>query len=189
MPCSRGTVRDESLCSFYRAAFHVHRIQSATHYPVMNEDFRKHVDSLHPLFDRLMSMHATKVCSLPKSTPRRGIYLFSEGDRHLYVGRSNRLRVRLAEHCRRSSTHNSAPFAFLLARTASGKELPKSKTKLSRSQLEKHKDFHELFAAAKDRVSKMDVRFVEVIDPFQQALLEMYASIALVTPHNSFENH
>jgi hypothetical protein len=93
----------------------------------MNDAFRKHVESLHPAFERLMGMPPVKVCSLPKQMPKRGVYLFSEGDSHLYVGRTNRLRQRLAEHCRKSSTHNSAPFAFLLARNASEmkfRELP-----------------------------------------------------------------
>ncbi len=35
----------------------------------------------------------------------------------------------------------------------------------------------------------MDLRFVEETDPFRQALLEMYAAIALKTPHNDFETH
>jgi len=35
----------------------------------------------------------------------------------------------------------------------------------------------------------MDGRYVEESDPLRQALLEMYAAIALNTPHNSFETH
>jgi predicted GIY-YIG superfamily endonuclease len=121
--------------------------------------------------------------------PDRGIYLFSEQDSHLYVGRTNRLRQRLGEHCRPSSTHNSAPFAFLLARKASEMTAATYKAEGSRANLVKHEVFGPAFIAAKHRVSKMDVRFVEEADPLRQALLEMYASIALPTPHNSFENH
>ncbi|WP_154660911.1 GIY-YIG nuclease family protein [Microvirga lotononidis] len=32
--------------------------------------------------------------------PSRGVYLFSEGEGHLYVGRSNNLRRRYGLHCR-----------------------------------------------------------------------------------------
>ena len=85
----------------------------------MNDAFRQHVESLHPSFERLMAMRPVKVYALPKEMPKRGIYLFSDGDSHLYVGRTNRLRKRLSEHCRKGSTHNSASFAFLLAREAS----------------------------------------------------------------------
>ena len=35
----------------------------------------------------------------------------------------------------------------------------------------------------------MNVRVVEETDPFRQALLEMYVSVSLVTPHNDFDNH
>ena len=85
----------------------------------MNETFKQYVESLRPSFECLMAMRPTKACSLPSVMPEFGVYLF-EGADHLYVGRSNRLRSRLQEHCRGGSTHNSAPFAFLLARTTSG---------------------------------------------------------------------
>jgi predicted GIY-YIG superfamily endonuclease len=155
----------------------------------MNEVFRKHVESLHPSFERLMAMPPSKVCALPRSMPNHGIYLFSEGSAHLYVGRTNRLRQRLSEHCRKSSTHNSAPFAFLLARAQCDMQRASYKSEGSRAELEKHEVFRPAFIAAKLRVSNMDVRFVEESDPLRQALLEMYVSIALPTPHNSFENH
>jgi hypothetical protein len=153
----------------------------------MNETFRAHVESLHPSFDRLMAMTPVKVCALPKAMPARGIYLFSEGDTHLYVGRTNRLRKRLKEHCRKSSTHNSAPFAFLLARKLSGMVSASYQPKGSRAQLERDGTFGPAFVVAKSRVSKMDVRYVEESDPLRQALLEIYVAMALNTPHNSFK--
>jgi hypothetical protein len=155
----------------------------------VNEIFRQHVESLHPLFERLMTMAPLKVCDLPRLMPSRGIYLFSEGNAHLYVGRTNRLRTRLSEHCRKGSTHNSAPFAFLLARAECDMHSASYRPEGSRAELEKHEIFGPAFIAAKVRVRNMDVRFVEECDPLRQALLEMYVSIALATPHNSFENH
>lgn len=35
----------------------------------------------------------------------------------------------------------------------------------------------------------MDVRYVSEPDPMRQALLEMYVSVSLQTPHNDFDNH
>ena len=49
--------------------------------------------------------------------------------------------------------------------------------------------FSAAFVAAKERISQMDVRCIEVTDPVRQALLEMYAALALKTPYNAFENH
>lgn len=148
-----------------------------------------HVESLHPSFERLMAMPPVKVRTLPKEMPARGIYLFSEGDKHLYVGRTNRLQKRLANHCGKGSTHNSATFAFLLARVASGKTVATYRRDGSRTDLEKDPIFGSAFAIAKSRVSNMDIRYVEESDPLRQALLEMYVAIALQTPHNSFDNH
>jgi predicted GIY-YIG superfamily endonuclease len=155
----------------------------------MNEIFREHVESLHPSFQKLMGTKPVKVCTLPKGMPSRGVYLFSEGEKHWYVGRTNRLRQRLQEHWRRSSTHNSAPFAFLLARRMTGKLNASYQAVGSRKQLEADPTFRAAFVKAKIRVGKMDVSFIEECDPLRQALLEMYVAIALDTQYNSFENH
>ncbi len=176
----------------HRAVHHVPLVgpqMSGARLHCMNEIFRAHVESLHPAFERLMAMPPVKPCSLPINMPSRGIYLFTETGIHLYVGRTNRMRQRLREHCRASSTHNSAPFAFLLAREATGQTVATYQVRGSRAQLEQDPVFRQAFTAAKARVSNMDVRVVEEGDPLRQALLEMYVSIALQTPHNSFENH
>jgi hypothetical protein len=122
---------------------------------------------------------------LPKSMPARAIYLFSEGNSFWYVGRTNRLRKRLGEHCRTSSGHNSAPFAFLIAREDSKKHQIKGQ----RKELEKHEIFGPAFIAAKNKVRNMEVRYVEELNPLRQALLEIYVAIALGTKYNSFETH
>ena len=121
--------------------------------------------------------------------PPIAVYSFSEGDNHLYVGRTNRLRPRLLEHGRPSSGHNSAPFAFLLAREATGKTTPAYQTNGSRRELEADPLFAAAFTAAKLRVRAMDIRFVEEAIPIRQALLEMYAAVALQTPYNDFDTH
>ena len=151
----------------------------------MNDTFRAHVESLLPAFKRLVAMRPVNVRPLPTVVPERGIYLFSEGRRHLYVGRTNRMGGRLREHCRPSSTHGTAHFAFILAREATGRTY----VSCSRAELAVEPGFMEAFRAAKERVSRMHVRFVEERDPIRQALLEVYTAVALKTPHNSFENH
>jgi hypothetical protein len=157
----------------------------ACRFDAMNEVFRIHVESLHPSFEKLMSMSPVKVRVLPNQMPKSGVYLFSEGDTHWYVGRTDRLRRRLREHCRTSSGHNSAPFAFLLAR----EDVKKRQIDGTRKQLETHEIFGPAFVAAKKRIKRMDVRYVEQKDPLRQALLEMYVAITLDTKYNSFDNH
>lgn len=106
---------------------------------------------------------------------------------HLYVGRTNRMRDRLQEHARPGSTHNLAPFAFRLAREATGQVAASYVPEGSRSSLENDPNFKKAFIAEKYRLRSMDVRFVEETDPLKQALLEIYVSVVLRTPHNSFE--
>jgi hypothetical protein len=155
----------------------------------MNQTFQNLIESLEPSFQRLVNMKPVKVSSLPADTPLAGIYLFSENDKHLYVGRSNRIRQRLQEHCRPSANHNTAPFAFRLAREATGKTNASYVEKDSRVHLESQPEFKSAFTEAKHRVGCMQVRFVSEFDPLRQALLEMYVSICLETPHNDFDNH
>ena len=50
-------------------------------------------------------------------------------------------------------------------------------------------EFVEAFVDAKQRISRMDVRYVEETHPLRQALLEMYVAVALNTPYNDFDTH
>ena len=59
----------------------------------------------------------------------------------------------------------------------------------SRGELVRNRKFCALFKVAKQRVRKMDVRYVEETDPIGQALLEIYAALALKTKYNEFDTH
>jgi hypothetical protein len=95
----------------------------------------------------------------------------------------------LQNHCRPSSGHNSATFAFRLARNITGITQATYTTTGSRQSLQQDPEFSEIFIAQKNRVRNMDVRFVEESEPMRQALLEMYVAVSLGTPHNDFDNH
>lgn len=127
--------------------------------------------------------------TLPKRMPRSGVYLFSEGARHLYVGRSNRLRSRIRRHGVENAKHNVAAFAFRLAREATGNTVATYRTDGSRRQLVQNSVFAAAFRDAKTRVRSMSVRFVEEADQLKQALLEIYVAVALNTPYNDFDTH
>ena len=154
----------------------------------MDNRFRAHVKALHPSFKHLVAMAPVSV-PLPRGMPARGVYLFSEGERHLYVGRTNRLRQRLLEHGRRGSDHNSAPFAFQLAREATGRTTATYQTTGSRGELQADPLFADAFTVARQRVRAMNIRFVEQPVPLGQALLEIYVAVALQTPYNDFDTH
>ncbi len=155
----------------------------------MNSKFRNFIQLLEPLYRQLMTAPPVKIRALPANMPTAGIYLFSERGWHLYVGRTNRMRVRLQEHCRPSSTSDSAPFAFTLARKGTGLRRATYSPDGSRHQLERDPKFRAAFTKSKQRVRRMNVRFVQEADPTRQALLELYVAIALGTPHNDFDTH
>jgi hypothetical protein len=155
----------------------------------MNVEFQKFVESLEPKYRALMAMTPARYGSLPRQMPDRGIYLFSEGERHLYVGRTNRIRRRLSGHCRASSAHFSATFAFRIAREETGMLKASYSKTGSRASLVADSTFGPAFSRAKSRLGEMDLRFIEETDPVRQALLEIYVAVTLKTPYNDFDNH
>ncbi len=125
---------------------------------------------------------------LPPILPDKGIYVFYEDGQALYVGRSDHLRARLLQHGQASGGHGSAPFAFNIARKKLRITRPDCDS-MSRSALEQDPEFAPLFSQAKRRVRRMGIRVVEIQDPIEQTIFEVYAHLKLGTPFNSFENH
>lgn len=156
----------------------------------IHPDFATHLDSLAPSFERLMASVPFRFADLPHvQLPNAGVYVFSESDTHMYVGRSNSIRRRLQNHCRPGSKENQAAFAFLLARRETGSLKASYRPDGSRRHLMTQETFRTVFDAQKARLRAMDIRVVEETNPNRQALLEMYVSIALKTLHNDFDNH
>jgi hypothetical protein len=50
-------------------------------------------------------------------------------------------------------------------------------------------DFEKAFRSAKDRIRKMDYRYVEEACQNRQALLEIYSAVVLETAFNDFGTH
>jgi len=151
----------------------------------MTKKFSRLVAGLPGKLDQLLAMDPTKISALPRDLPKRGVYLFSEGDRHLYVGRSDRIPQRLRDHV--SNHQGKAVFAFQIARQATGQTEPTYKEKGSRSDLMKDTQFLGHFEAARHRIRSMDVRCVQEDDPAGQCLLEIYNSLTLRTPFNKWD--
>lgn len=133
---------------------------------------------------------ATPEYQVAKGERPRGVYLFSEGGEHLYVGRSNRLLHRYKNHWMTNKTEREAAFAFKLARQATGfVKASYQKGEGSRAGLAANPTFVEAFTQAKARIQAMEYRWVLEPDPTTQCLLEIYAATALGTPFNDFDNH
>jgi hypothetical protein len=153
----------------------------------VHPNFARAVEALPPSFGRLFAAPTNVIGNFSHSKRLSGVYLFSERDLPLYVGRSDHIRRRYSQHTGLGSRPNDAPFAFLLAREELGIQRAYSGRNV-RSELAKDAAFKAAFSRAKERIRQMQFRFVEEDDPLQQMLLETYCAVALSTPYNSFRN-
>lgn len=156
----------------------------------MDAKFASCVEALRPRLEHLLTMQPVTPGSLPTKMIKKGVYLLSDGEQHLYVGRSNDMRKRIRCHSSLGATERGAAFAFRLAREATGNLKATYKPgNGSRSALMQDARFASAFNAAKARIRKMNLRFVEETDPVRQTLLEIYIAVVLGTPYNDFDNH
>jgi hypothetical protein len=155
----------------------------------MGEDILQVDNKMHELMKNLLNAPLLSRDNL-KDIPSKGLYVFYENDTPIYVGISgkNRMKKRIMGHGRKSGVHNSATFAFNIAKKDAEKIGLNIKEK--RKILQKIPEFADLYTQAKERVSKMKVRVVEINDPNFRALFEIYAALVLnTTEYNSFETH
>jgi hypothetical protein len=150
----------------------------------MDPVFERFVSSLENKFQELISSEPMQINETPKDP---GIYLFSENDIHLYVGRTKNLRRRRKYHININAL--DAPFAFRLAREDTGNKKATYSKVGSRKDLLSNSVFLNSYKSAMNRIDKMDYRCVVESDPVKQALLEIYVSIVLKSPHNDFDTH
>jgi len=113
----------------------------------MTKEFDRMIAEMPRLFLKLRKAQLLSRDGL-HGIPQRGVYVLYEDGKPIYVGRSNRLKGRLFEHSRQSSTHNSAPFAFNLAKEEAARR--SVDTSSARNELEKDPVFKDLFTQAVD---------------------------------------
>jgi hypothetical protein len=128
---------------------------------------------------------------------QHGVYLFTEGNSHLYVGRCglterakrvgkghSNFRTRLAGHSCPGSAHNSATFAWRLTFEVLGAQVDNMPR--TRAKLQQHPPFRDEFLRQKERVTAMDFRVVQIEDDFESYVFEAYAARELKTPCNAW---
>jgi predicted GIY-YIG superfamily endonuclease len=135
----------------------------------------------------LLKARRYKIGTLPNKLPVKGVYLFSQDGKALYVGRTNNMYKRLQYHTR--NNHNQATFAFLLARRKTGKKKATYQKAGSRSDLLTQPRFLNAFNKARDAIRKMDVQFIAEANANRQALLEICAAMRTKAKCNDFDNH
>jgi len=153
----------------------------------MNRQFLSYANKLPKLMEKLKKSELINRTDL-RHVPKKGVYVFYSDGGPAYVGRSNDIKSRIQNHSRPSSGHNSATFAFMLAKEKA--EEQRIDTKMERKVLEQEPSFKPLFNEAKSTVSNMPVRVVSIDDQILQTLFEVYASLELNTSkYNDFTTH
>ncbi len=154
----------------------------------MDSRYARYMENIHEKYEQLMAMEPVTMESSLHNTPEGGVYLFSEGASHLYVGRSKRqLNKRLRGHIRKSA--KDSPLAFKLAREATGQTVTSYSGDYIREKLLSDPEFFKVYQDAKERIRRMNIRWVHEHEPTKQALLEIYVSVVLETPYNDFDTH
>lgn len=152
-------------------------------------NFERITAQMKPLLRALQDAPARHGRTL-RELPKKGVYVFYEGNMPMYVGRVGRsskqtMVNRIRQHTNPSSGHNQAVFAFKLLQEALDVSTGHG-ARFSRAELAQKYD--SKFREQKERVRNMDVRAVEIVDSPTQAIFEIYAVLALRTmKYNSFD--
>jgi hypothetical protein len=85
-----------------------------------------------------------------------------------------------------AASAKAAPFAFRLARIVTGMTEVTYKAGNGRRELLNGDVFQAALLEQKLRIAAMEIRYVHIEDATTQALLEIYTSTVLETPHNEF---
>ena len=153
----------------------------------MQDKFSEYIRRMPILLNELKAtplLNRNELEDIPKS----GIYVFYENDKALYVGRSNRIKLRIQEHSRPSSDHYSATLAFNMAKEKVNYKRNEHRL-TTRNELEKAPGFEKAFFLARKQVAEMQVKVIEIEDQIEQAMFEIYVSLALGTELNDFSTH
>jgi hypothetical protein len=119
---------------------------------------------------------------LGRSSDFSGCYVLVENAEPFYVGISRKVATRLGQHVR-GKTHFDASLAYAMACRCHPHKMP-------RADAMRHDVFRAAFDQEKARIRGMDVAVVEIDNPVELYLFEVYAALELRTAlHNSFRTH
>jgi hypothetical protein len=151
----------------------------------MNAEFERRTSEIPGRFEVLMQQPLALLSktNFPKSP---AIYVFYFENIPVHVGRTKNLQQRLRGHV--ANSHYSASFAFKRARAETGIKATYRKGE-GRADLLADPLFADAFAKALSEVADMQIRYLEVPNPIDQYLLELYAALELKTSLSEFETH
>lgn len=149
----------------------------------MDHEFKKLLIGIEEKYKQLRSMSPVTISTITKDCPEGGVYLFTEKGKHLYAGRTMRkIKDRLKDHI---GTPGQGAFSLRLTCKKLGKKPTYKKGEFK--NFLKSSPFKKTYPLIKDRIRKMEVRYVCEPDPKKQALLEIYVAVASGTKYNDFK--
>ena len=152
------------------------RLKSARH-SVVDHRFVRAFDDLQGRAAELLAQPGRHFGAFSDQGPQQGVYLFSEGDDHLFAGRTSRLYQRLLNHCRGSAHTNRSPLKLKVMLADGRFSVPVSR-KTSWDDIFRDQGFGHAFEKAKERINRMQIRFIEEPDSLNRYLLEAYCALA-----------
>jgi hypothetical protein len=140
------------------------------------------------LFERLANAELQDFETTARLRQKAGIYVLFEDGVPVYVGRTRNLQQRFRAHVTRN--HNSASFALKRTR-AKHPEIQKASYKKadSRQAIVDHELYGETFKSEIVAIRIMKFKFLEVSDPIDQYLLELFATMELNLNLSGFDSH
>ena len=152
----------------------------------LNKQFADTVTKIAAKFSELAGMPFIQMRGGPSHSAKPGIYVIYDGRSAVHVGRTRNLRKRLQGHC--SESHYHASFAFKRARAQTG-IMADYKVGNSRSKLAADAAFRPAFLEQVAAIRMMEYRFLEVPNPIEQYLLELYTAMELGISLDEFDTH
>ena len=149
------------------------------------ENFETILSQMAEYEKRLNEIELNNISTLKK---KAGVYVFYDGNEAKYVGKTDNLGNRLKQHSDIKSKNNQATFAFIMAKEKWSKN-NKTDLKFTRKALEAMESFNSHFKETKIAISKMQIKYVEITNPYHQYLFEYWLAIKLEAKHNQFNNH
>ena len=152
--------------------------------PAQMKELRRAMRSPHPMaeFGQTAVGPKTLLHRMGRSKDFAGSYVLMRGSRPVYVGISRVVIHRIMQHVK-GRTHYDASLAYRMACEGNAHTL-------TRDQAMKRPSFRKAFEAAKHRLRRMKVAFVEIEDPVELHLFEVYCAIKLDTARwNTFRTH
>ncbi len=124
----------------------------------------------------------TLLCRMGRNEDFAGCYVLLNRRRPIYIGISRGVVGRLIQHVK-GRTHYDASLAYRMACDGNSHSL-------TRSQAMERPSFRRAFEEAKERLLRMSVAFIDIENPVELHLFEVYCAMQLDTARwNSFRTH